>query len=57
MLGSSASKLKDLAPGQSVDVNLALGFNLFNGTALSDTVVGQFDWNGGQVTDEPSSGR
>ncbi len=51
VLGSSASKLKDLAPGQSVDVNLALGSNLFNGTALSDTVVGQFDWNGGQVTD------
>ncbi len=46
VLGSSAVKLRDIPPGQSVDVDLAVAGNLANMTSLSEKVVGQPNWNG-----------
>ena len=52
VLGVSAVKIGDIAPGQSAKVDLVLISNAFNGTALSDSVVGPFDWGGGTITDD-----
>ena len=52
VLGVSAVKIGDIAPGQSAKVDLVLSSNAFNGTALSDSVVGPFDWGGGTITDD-----
>lgn len=52
VLGSSATVLKDLAPGQTVAVDLRLTSNQFNGLALSDTIVGPYDWDGTSLTED-----
>lgn len=52
VLGSSAVKLRDLPPGQSVDVDLAVADNLVNMTSLSEKVVGQPNWGGGSMSEE-----
>ena len=52
VLGSSAIQLKDLAPGATVDVNLAVGNTLVNQTSLSDKVVGQPNWNGMSMSEQ-----
>ena len=49
VLGSSAVKLADIPAGKSADVDLRLTANGFNGQALSDTVVGPYDWDGGPM--------
>jgi hypothetical protein len=51
VLGSSATILKDIAPGQTANVDLRLTNNGFNGQALSDVVVGPYDWDGGQLSE------
>ena len=51
VLGSSVATLPDLAPGASGEVNLAITANGFNGQALSDEVVGPYDWDGSQITE------
>ena len=52
VLGSSAVQLKDLAPGETADVNLAITSNLINQTSLSDKVVGQMEWKGITMSEE-----
>ncbi len=51
VLGSSVATLPDLAPGATGQVNLAITANGFNGQALSDEVVGPYDWDGSQITE------
>ncbi len=51
VLGSSAAVLKDLAPGESADINLAITSSNFDGRQLSDSVVGPYNWDGGQVSE------
>jgi hypothetical protein len=46
VLGMSAVQFRDLAPGETAEVNLAVTSNLVNQTSLSDKVVGQINWNG-----------
>jgi hypothetical protein len=52
VLGSSAVRLKDLAPGGTAEVNLAVANTLVNQTSLSDKVVGQPNWNGMSMSEE-----
>jgi hypothetical protein len=52
VLGSSAVQLRDLAPGETAEVNLAVTNNLVNQTSLSDKVVGQLNWNGMAMSEE-----
>ena len=52
VLGVSAVKLADIEPGQSANVDLPLSSIAFNGSALSDAVVGPFDWGGGPISDD-----
>ena len=52
VLGSSAVQLKDLAAGETADVNMAVTDNLANQTSLSDKVVGQLNWNGMSMSEE-----
>ena len=51
VLGSSASMLPTSPPAQTADVDLRLTANGFNGQALSDTVVGPYDWDGGPMNE------
>jgi hypothetical protein len=51
VLGSLAVQLRDLAPGEVADVNLAIT-NTMNQTSLSDKVVGQVNWNGMSMSEE-----
>jgi hypothetical protein len=51
VLGSSAVKLRDVPPGETIDVDLLLTSNGFNGQALSDVVVGPYDWDGGPMSE------
>ena len=51
VLGSSAAQLKDLAPGESAEVNLAITTSNFDGRQLSDSVVGPYNWDGGQMSE------
>ncbi len=51
VLGSSATTLKDIAAGQTANVDLRLTNTGFNGQALSDVVVGPYDWDGGQISE------
>jgi hypothetical protein len=48
VFGLSSTTLKDLAPGETANVSLALVANAFNEGSLSDRIVGQvgFDENG-----------
>jgi hypothetical protein len=52
VLGVSAVRIGDIAPGQSAKVDLPLSSIAFNGSALSDAVVGPFDWGGGPISDD-----
>jgi hypothetical protein len=51
VLGGNVVVLPDIAPGTSGDVNLRVGQN-FNGTALSDKVVGQVFFNDAVASNE-----
>ncbi|MCJ7710234.1 MAG: hypothetical protein MUQ32_05325 [Chloroflexi bacterium] len=52
VLGSSAIQLKDLAPGETTEVSLAIINNWINQTSLSDKVVGQPNWDGMTMSEE-----
>jgi hypothetical protein len=49
VLGGSAARLPDIAPGATVDVDLPLMTNLVNQTNLSDRVVGAMPFDGGTL--------
>ena len=51
VLGSSAATLNDLAPGESAEVSLAITSSNFDGRQLSDVVVGPYNWDGGQMSE------
>ncbi len=49
VLGGSALKLPDIAPGATTDIDLPLSTNLVNQTNLSDRVVGSMPFDGGAL--------
>lgn len=49
VLGSSVTRLADVAPGASVDVSLALSATLIDKSNLSDRVVGPYPFDGGPI--------
>ncbi len=46
VVGTSAARLGDIAPGASVNVDLAITSNPFNGVSLSERIFGPQNWDG-----------
>lgn len=46
VVGSSAVRLRDIDAGSTVDVDLALNANPFNGISLSERIFGPQNWDG-----------
>jgi hypothetical protein len=49
VVGSSAVRLKDIPAGSSVDVDLSVNANPFNGIQLSERIFGPQNWDGGSL--------
>ncbi len=49
VVGTSAVRLKDIAAGATVDVDLAINSNAFNGIQLSERIFGPQNWDGGPM--------
>jgi hypothetical protein len=45
VVGTSAARLGDLAPGATAEVDLAVGTTGFNWNPMSDRILGPFDWD------------
>lgn len=52
VVGSSAVRLRDVDPGETVQVNLAVAGNPFNQPSLSDRVLGPFNWDGSRMDED-----
>jgi hypothetical protein len=51
VVGQSAARLKDIAAGATVDVDVAVNANVFNGISLSERIFGPQNWDGGPLDD------
>jgi hypothetical protein len=51
VIGMSATRIGDLAPGASAKVDFAVGANPFNGSPISDTVFGPQNWDGSSLSE------
>jgi hypothetical protein len=51
VVGTSAVRLKDIAAGATVDVDLAINSNAFNGIQLSERIFGPQNWDGSPLDD------
>ena len=49
VVGASAVRLKDIAAGATVNVDLAVNTNAFNGIQLSERIFGPQNWDGGPM--------
>jgi hypothetical protein len=51
VVGSSVRQLNDIAAGATVNVDVALNANPFDGTSMSDRIFGPQSWDGGPLDD------
>ena len=51
VVGSSAARLGDIAPGAVANVDLALNTNPFNGIPLSERIFGPQNWDGSALSE------
>jgi hypothetical protein len=52
VVGSSAAKLGDLAPGASVKVDLAVATNALNWNSMSERIFGPMNWDGSALDEQ-----
>ncbi len=52
VVGSSAVRLGDIAPGASTKVDLAISNNAFNGAPMSERIFGPQNWDGSSLDEE-----
>jgi hypothetical protein len=52
VVGSSATKLGDIAAGASVNVDLAINNNAFNGQQMSERLFGPANWDGSALSED-----
>ncbi|MFL5769284.1 MAG: hypothetical protein ACJ765_04325, partial [Chloroflexota bacterium] len=51
VVGQSAVRLKDIAAGATVNVDLSLNTNAFNGISLSERIFGPQNWDGSAMSE------
>jgi hypothetical protein len=52
VVGGSAARLGDIGPGATVQVNLAISDNTFNGLPLSERIFGPQNWDGSALNEQ-----